>query len=154
MAKQSYRLSDVNIIIFISAIEGYFRPDGDDLYDFCDSTGREYPRYYFNQYLHVTFTDGRWQAVSIVGNSGTPRGFFSWRISEEDTEDISQPTSARYKVGNGQGSSSEDTGTVRYDPHTDKWFVWNFNSSPCPFSRVTEVEALEAEKNPDFTFPY
>ena len=113
----------------------------------------------FKQCLHVTFAadPGRWEAVNIAGNSGTPRGHFSWNTWEEDdttADDIGQPTTARIKVGNGSGGESSSSGHVRYDRCRDTWFVWSFNDTPCPFSRVAEAEALEAAKSPDFICPY
>ena len=65
-----------------------------------------------------------------------------------DVDDITQPSRAEVQVGPPL-SWSEAPATMRYDPILDKWFI-NFDGNvPCPFSRVSEMEAMEAAQMPD-----
>ena len=97
--------------------------------------------------------------MKIVGESdGVPRGKISFRtVDLLDLDDITHPSRAQVQVGP-PFSWSEVPATMRYDRILDKWFVnfkwsfgkWNFDGAvPCPFSRVSEMEAMEAAKMPD-----
>ena len=110
--------------------------------------------------MHVTFKNGKWQGLKIIGDANVPRGKVSFQ-----TVDITRPTPAeiqiREEIQNEDGFSWKDGASVRFDIASDKWFIkWEgslFSSwlgwlglvGSSYFSRVNEMEALNANKNSD-----
>jgi len=119
--------------------EGCFTNDGDMF-----GPGRK-------EYLQISFENGKWQALKIVGDSNVPRGKISFRTVGE-VENIEKPTPAevqvRTDVSNPDGFYWIET-TMRFDHAVQKWFL-KFYGREFSFTRVPVQTALEAAKNPDY----
>ena len=119
--------------------EGYFTNIGDF-----------YGRGRLKEFIHVTFRDGKWQGVKIVGDSNVPRGKVTFQTLGAP-DDIKDPTPAEVQVrcdtSNEDGFSWEEA-SVRFDTTSNKWIVTH-DGDTCSFLRVHEFEALDAAENPD-----
>ena len=102
------------------------------------------------EYLHVTFKNGKWQGLKVVGDTNVPRGKVSFRTVGH-LSDIQNTTQAeiqiRSQTWNADGFSWMKS-SVRFNTFTDKWFI-NLYGRSFSFSRVNENEALNAAQNND-----
>ena len=122
----------------LAQAEGYFTNTGD-----AYGNGRK-------EFLYVTFKNGKWQAMKIVGDSNVPRGKVSFRTLG-DLDDIRKTTPAEIQVRsetwNEDGFSWEEA-SVRFDNASDEWiFTWNGKTHS--LRRVHQFEALDAAKDSD-----
>ena len=133
----------------IPKAEGYFTNDGGLFGPIGGLFGIFGPNR--KEYLHVTFNNGKWQALKIVGDINVPRGKVSFRTVGH-LDDIQNLTQAelqiRTETWNEDGFSWMEGVSVRFDTTSDKWFINAFGGS-FSLSRVHESEALNAAQNPD-----
>merc|ERR1719187_1240607 len=123
--------------------EGYFTNDGNAF---------GYP--HRKEYLHITFNNGEWQGIKIVGDANVPRGKVSFKTVGDPTVDITKFCTAMLQVRqthetwNDHAFSWMNGIYVKFDKDRDQWFIQMFGGE-FSFSRVSEMEALNAAKNPD-----
>ena len=103
------------------------------------------------EFLQITIKDGFWQGLKIVGDANVPRGKVSFRTIEKDFN-IEKPTPVKIQIRsetwNEAGFSWMEGASVRFDSHTDKWYI-NFMGGSYSFSRCIQEEAMDAAKGPD-----
>ena len=92
--------------------------------------------------------------MKIVGDANVPRGKVSFKTVyfAGQTVDISKFCTAmlqvRHETSNDDGFSWMNGIYVKFDLDRDQWFIQMFGGE-FSFSRVREMEALNAAKNPD-----
>merc|ERR1712142_1163522 len=106
------------------------------------------------EYLLITYQDGAWQAMKIVGDRNVPRGKVSFRTKKVDmkaniTELIDAEVQIRSDIEDEEGFSWEPTGSLKYDETSDKWSI-QFREETHSFERCHKMEALQAAGKPDW----
>jgi len=107
-----------------------------------------------HEYLLITYQDGAWQAMKIVGDRNVPRGKVSFRTKKVDmkaniTELIDAEVQIRSDIEDEEGFSWEPTGSLKYDETSDKWSI-QFREETHSFERCHKMEALQAAGKPDW----
>ena len=106
------------------------------------------------EYLHITYEDGAWQAMKILGDKNMPRGMVSFRTKKIDLEaNISDFMNAevqvRWEKRDKIGFSWDENAALRYDETSDSWILYRRGFS-FAFERCNKIEAIQATVQPDW----
>ena len=106
------------------------------------------------EFLHITFEDGFWQGLKIVGDANVPRGKVSFTTTKKEAN-IENPTPAKIQVRAKffwivSSFHWMEGASVRFDSSTHNWYIMaEWLGGSFSFSRCTEQEAMDAAKGPD-----
>jgi len=108
------------------------------------------------EYIHITFNNGQWQGMKIVGSARVPRGKLAFKTVGHVVDITKFCTAAmqkRYSSDIDKGEDGffwdSDVISVKFDVDRDKWFML-VGTYLLTYSRVHKIEALNAAQNPDW----
>ena len=125
--------------------EGYFTNNYNGFF------GPDRPR----EFLRISYQDGAWQALKIVGDKNVPRGKISFRTMKRDvganiTDFMEVEIQIRQDVEDENDFSWGWNGVLRFDEGSDEWIL-QYGGACYAFSRCHKMDALEAAKKPDYS---
>jgi len=123
--------------------EGYFTNIGTDFY----GSGRQ-------EYLLITYQEGAWQAMKILGDRNVPRGKVSFKTKKTDmkgsiTEFLDADVQIRDDIEDENGFYWGLTASLKYDEASDNWII-QCEGATTRFERCHKMEALQAAGKPDW----
>jgi len=123
--------------------EGYFTNIGTDFY----GSGRQ-------EYLLITYQEGAWQAMKILGDRNVPRGKVSFKTKKIDmkgsiTEFLDADVQIRDDIEDENGFYWGLTASLKYDEASDNWII-QCEGATTRFERCHKMEALQAAGKPDW----